>query len=118
MKIKWILFCLLICVLGVKNVNALDYYIDEYNVEIEVLKNNSYNIKEEISVFFNTDKHGIYRYIPMHNEVIRTDGTSSRNNVLISNVEVNEKYTTKISDGYYQLIIGDANTYVRGAKTM
>lgn len=116
MKIKWILFCLLICVLGVKNVNALDYYIDEYNVEIEVLKNNSYNIKEEISVFFNTDKHGIYRYIPMHNEVIRTDGTSSRNNVLISNVEVNEKYTTKISDGYYQLIIGDANTYVRGAK--
>ena len=117
MKIKYVLIFLFICILGINNVDALDYYIDEYNVEIEVLKNNSYNIKEEISVYFNVNKHGIYRYIPTHNNVIRNDNTSSNNNVLISDVAVNEKYSIKKNNEYYELIIGDANTYVKGAKT-
>lgn len=118
MKIKYIFFSVLIFILSWINVLALtnnyDYYIDTYNIDIKVLKNNSYDIRESIDVYFNSNKHGIYRRIPLKNNIKRLDGTTSNNIVKISNLNISEKYSKKIKNNYYEIVIGDANILVNG----
>ena len=73
--------------------NLYDYYIESYNVDINVSNNNSYDIKETIVAYFNKEKHGIIRNIPTRNTVTRTDGSTNTNRAKITNVNVNEKYS-------------------------
>ena len=56
-----------------------DYAITKYNIDVLVNENNTFNITENIRAFFNVDKHGIFRKIPLRNEVVRLDGTKSYN---------------------------------------
>lgn len=45
---------------------GLEYYdTNEYNVNMDVNKDNSFMISEEIKVTFSEPRHGIYRYIPL-----------------------------------------------------
>ena len=117
-KIKYLLIILFVSFIGLINAEALynnyDYYIDNYNIIINVNKNNSYDITEEIRVYFNQPRHGIYRSIPLRNLVRRLDGTTTNNIVKISDVAVNKTYTTSTSNGNYVLQIGDASTTVTG----
>ena len=84
-----------------------EYTIESYNIDMVVNENNTFDITERINVNFNVAKHGIYRKIPLKNIVRRSDGTSSINNVEITNIDVNEKYTVS-RDGMYRIIkIGD-----------
>ena len=53
-----------------------DYVIDEYDVNIKVNEDNTFNITETIDVNFNEHKHGIFRKIPMNNTISRLDGTT------------------------------------------
>ena len=70
-----------------------DYLIENYDIEIIVNENNTYNITEKISINSNTEKNLIYKKIPLKNNVIRLDGSTYSNKVKISNIEVDEKYT-------------------------
>ncbi len=90
-----------------------EYTIESYNIDMVVNENNTFDITERINVNFNVAKHGIYRKIPLKNIVRRSDGTSSINNVEITNIDVNEKYTVS-RDGMYRIIkIGDkSRTYI------
>jgi uncharacterized membrane protein YgcG len=48
------------------SVAADEYFvIDHYQVDIDVMENNSYSITEVIDVNFQTDRHGIFRKIPL-----------------------------------------------------
>lgn len=94
-----------------------DYVIDEYNVDIIVNENNTFDITETITAYFNTSKHGIYRNIPIKNTVTRTDGTTTINSVSVSNVSVNNEYSTSIGNGYYKIQIGSASRTVTGSQT-
>jgi uncharacterized membrane protein YgcG len=40
-------------------------YATEYNVEVDVAEDNSYDYHEYINVYYSTPHHGIYRYIPV-----------------------------------------------------
>lgn len=93
-----------------------DYTITSYNVNITVNENNTLNITEKIGAYFTTPKHGIYRKIPLYNDVKRLDGTSSKMRAKISNIKVNNKYSVSITNGYKQIQIGDKNTLVSGLK--
>ena len=97
--------------------NLYDYYIESYNVDINVSSDNSYNIKETIVAYFNKEKHGIIRNIPTRNTVTRTDGSTNTNRAKITNVNVNEKYSLSRGADKVKLKIGDAGTVLTGRHT-
>lgn len=89
-----------------KEYSSLDYVIDKYNVDIIVNENNSLDITENISVYFNKEKHGIVRIIPYKNEISRLNGTNSQVLGQISNIEINDNYTQKKENKSLYLYIG------------
>lgn len=96
------------------NASYVPYFFTAYNVDINVNEDNSFDITEHISAYFNEQRHGIYRTIPTRNQVKRTDGTSHSVKAKIKNVKVSENCDVSIENGNYVLQIGDADTYVEG----
>lgn len=94
-----------------------DYVLDNYDVNIVVNEDNTYMITETIDAYFKIGKHGIYRKIPLKNEVVRQDGTISHNRAKVSNISVNEDYTISTENGYRVIKIGDANYTLTGPKS-
>ena len=92
------------------------YYINNYDVDITVNEDNTFDIVEKLTVHYDDDafKHGIVRAIPLRNDVKREDGSTHQNRVHISNVYVNAEYETYSEDGEYCIQIGSADTYVKG----
>ncbi len=99
------------------NYKSYDYVIDKYNIDIVVNENNTFDITETITAYFNVPKHGIYRTLPFKNSITRLDGTVSKNKVQISNLSVNNKYKTSRENGNYKIKIGSANKTLTGEQT-
>lgn len=99
------------------NYNGYDYVIDEYNINMVVNEDNTFDITETITAYFNVPKHGIYRKIPLKNTVTRLDGTKSNNRAQISNIYVDNNFTTYNEDGYKVIKIGDASKTFTGSHT-
>lgn len=93
-----------------------DYTLDNYDVNINVNEDNTFDITETINAFFNVPKHGIYRKIPTKNKVVRLDGTTSYNRAKISDIEVYDNYTTSTKNGNKVIKIGDADVTLTGEK--
>lgn len=94
-----------------------EYTIQSYNIEMMVNEDNTFDITETITAYFNVPKHGIYRKLPLKNTINRVDGTTSKNTAKISNVSVSENYTTSKSNEYYVLKIGSSSTTLTGSHT-
>jgi uncharacterized membrane protein len=94
-----------------------DYTIDSYDINMIVNEDNTFDITETITVYFNVAKHGINRKIPLKNTVTRTDGTESSNRAKITNLSVSENYTTSNSSGYKNIKIGNSNRTITGSHT-
>ncbi|WP_319370866.1 DUF2207 domain-containing protein [uncultured Ilyobacter sp.] len=103
---KYTLILLLILSVGVY---GQEYFtIEDYTVDIKVNENNSYNIREEITANFESERHGIYRDIP---------STYNGRNVKINNIIVKGSPFTKVkSGGDTRIKIGDPYRYVLGEK--
>ena len=99
------------------NNDYYDYTIDKYNVDIVVNENNTFDITETITAYFNVEKHGIYRTIPLKNKIIRLDGTTSTNRAQVTNVSVDNKYKTYRESGNYIIKIGSASRTLTGEQT-
>ena len=95
-------------------VKTSDYNIQKYEINMIVNEDNTFDITENITAYFNVPKHGIFRKIPLRNSVDRTDGTESNNIAKITNINVNEKYTTSSEDGYKVIKIGNSQNVVTG----
>ncbi len=92
-----------------------DYEIINYKVDIDVNENNTYNITEYITVNFNEPKHGIYREIPLSNDVERLDGSKTKIRATISDVSVEgAQYKESLEMGNKILKIGDPDETVTG----
>ena len=96
------------------NASYVPYFFTAYNVDINVNENNSFDITEHISTYFNEQRHGIFRTIPTRNQVRRTDGTSHSVKAKIKNIKASENCDVSIENGNYVLQIGDTDTYVEG----
>lgn len=94
-----------------------EYVIDAYDINVVVNENNTFDITETITAYFNVDKHGIYRKIPLQNTITRLDGTTSKNRAKVSNVKVNNSFTTTKSMSEYEIKIGSADYTVTGKQT-
>lgn len=91
------------------------YTIKKLKIDAKVTETNDIQITEEMDVFFNYDKHGIYRVIPERNTIIE-DGDKKKVEARVSNVTVNEKFTSTSQDGYKILKIGDKDKTIVGDK--
>ena len=96
---------------------SYDYVIDNYDVNIVVNSNNTFDITETITAYFNVPKHGIFRTIPLSNKIVRLDGSTSTNRTQVSNLSVSDKYTTSRDGGNYKIQIGSLSTTLTGKQT-
>ncbi len=96
--------------------SSYDFVIDKYNINIIVNENNTFDITETITTYFNVPKHGINRKIPLKNNIVRLDGTTSNNRAQITNISVNNKYTKSIENGNYKLTIGSPDKTLTGEQ--
>ena len=99
------------------NISSVDegYTIKKLKIDAKVTETNDIYITEEMDVYFNYNKHGIYRVIPEKNRII-SDGTVKRIEARVSNVSVNEKFTSTSQDGYKILKIGDKDKTIVGDR--
>ena len=98
----------------INKVFADGYTIEKYDVDIKVKENNVLDIVETIDVNFEESRHGIYRKIPIHNKIYRSDGTSESNLAKITNIKVNDQNTISSDNGYRVIKIGDPDKLVSG----
>ena len=93
------------------------YSIKNYDINMVVNEDNTFDITEKITANFNVERHGIYRRIPLKNSITRLDGTKSNNRAKISNVTVSERYTISKENGYEVIKIGDPNKVITGNRS-
>ena len=92
----------------------MDYYFESYDVSINVLENNTLEITEKISAYFNVEKHGIFRKIPTTNSVERADGSKGVTNAKVKNLSVSDNYDSYTEGNYYVVQVGDESRTVLG----
>lgn len=115
-KKRWaritVIFTVILMCFVLTTVSALgySYTTDNYDVDIVVKKDNTYKIKETISVDFAESKHGIYRYIPVGN--FKDMGRMKIDNVYV------EDYNYQYYEEDYNMVvqIGDGSIYVNGPQ--
>lgn len=96
--------------------SSYDYVIDSYDIDIVVNENNTFDITENITAYFNVSKHGIYRTIPLKNTITRLDGSTSKNRAKVTNVDVDHEFTTSRVNGNYKIKIGSQDITLIGEQ--
>ena len=115
-KNRWariiVLVVAIVMCFAMTTVSALgySYTTESYDVDIVVKKDNTYKIKETISVDFAESKHGIYRYIPVGN-------FEDMGQMNVDNIHV-EGYNYEYYTEDYNMVIqiGDGSVYVNGPQ--
>ena len=92
------------------------YTIQNYDIEMVVNDDNTFDITETITAYFTSSKHGIFRKIPLKNSIVRNDGTKSNNRAKITNISVDNQYSTYKENGYEVIKIGSPNRTVTGKQ--
>jgi len=119
--VKKILLPLIILILAFTPVcvfaDPSEYMISSYDVDVTVNEDNTFDIVETITADFAVPKHGIFRTIPLKNDITRLDGTKSTNRAVVSNIRVNEQYTVSNDSGNKVIKIGDPDITLTGSKT-
>ena len=114
-----IIMCFIFLILNgsVEATSSRDYTIQSYDINMIVNEDNTFDITENITAYFNVPSHGIYRKIPLKNTVTRVDNTKSQNRAKITNISVNTQYKVSTEDGYKVIKIGDANQTLTGEQS-
>lgn len=92
------------------------YYITAYDVNIYVQEDNVLSITENIDVYFNEERHGIYRNIPKENRVERADGSIDYTKAKIRNIRCSDDFEKSSSNTQISLQIGDPDYTITGRK--
>ncbi|MEA5026710.1 MAG: DUF2207 domain-containing protein [Erysipelotrichaceae bacterium] len=97
------------------------YDITNYKVVMDVDETGRYYITEEISTYFNYQRHGIYRNIPTQYQMnwnVNGEYQEIEYNWPVENIQVTgDDYEVEYYDEGVTIQIGDADRYVSGAKT-
>lgn len=110
------LFVLFLCLTPAQaQASAFAYDIENYDVSIRVTPQNTYEITEKLRVNFKEARHGIYRKIPLENEVERADGSTSITHARISDIDCGEDdYSTSRENDNLVIQIGDEDVTLTG----
>lgn len=112
-------FLLLLCFLAAPpgEAKAANFIIRKYDVSMKVTKQNTYRIEETILVNFSSLSHGIYRDIPLRNDIKRTDGSEDHIRAKVQNIHCgSEKYEISREGNNCQIKLGDEDKTVFGEK--
>lgn len=93
------------------------YYFKAYNVDINVLEDNTYEVTETLDAHFNEERHGIYREIPVSSTVERIDGSSEKIRAKVSKISVNEEFAVSKDISSCTIQIGSESETVIGDKS-
>lgn len=93
------------------------FYIKNYDIDINVSQDNTYHIKEQINVYFNRPSHGIYRKIPTKNIVKRDDYSKYKNRAKIRNFKATDFSSKTYKNDYVLYKLGNPNRKIIGEKT-
>ena len=121
-KIKYILaifiFLFVLSPITIKADEAFD--ITNYKVVMDVDESGRFHISEEITTYFNYQRHGIYRNIPtsyIMNWDINGELQEIKYNWPVENIQVyGDNYRTEIYTEGVTIQIGDGDRYVEGTK--
>lgn len=97
-----------------ENLAQLPYYIQAYDIKVDVSEDNVLHVTENIDVIFNEPRHGIYRYIPVKNHVQRANGTYTMVKTRVRNVDCNESYSSSTYNENFVMQIGDEYVTITG----
>ncbi|MDD2376522.1 MAG: DUF2207 domain-containing protein [Clostridia bacterium] len=90
--------------------------MNSYDIKLVVNENNIIDVTETIDAYFNINKHGIFRKLPLRNKVERLDGTISNNRVKISNILISDQANVYNENEYKIIKIGNPNSTLIGAQ--
>lgn len=113
LRVVFILF-LLLAVCYPATAKAYEYDLNSYDVNIRVSKDNVLHITETIGAYFNVSKHGIYRKIPLVNQVKRLDGSEDTIRADVDNISTNATKSVSYSGGYCTIRLGDEDRTLTG----
>lgn len=88
------------------------YEHEGYSVDIQVMEDNVLHITEKIHTVFHQARHGIYRTIPLVNEVTREDGSTDTVYAKISDIDADTTYDISYENGQCKIRLGDKDTLV------
>jgi len=109
-KILVILFLLA----GISSAFGENFYIKNYDIDLNVDNYGNISIKEDIDVNFTNPSHGIMRVIPTKGEVIHTDGSAHKVYAKIANLKAAEMNSVINNHGNYEIKLGDSNKLIKG----
>jgi uncharacterized membrane protein len=94
-----------------------EYALTKYNIDIVVNENNAFHVTENITAYFNVQRHGIFRTLPLRNEVIRLDGARSFNRAKITDIKVSGDQSTVYNENGNRIIkIGNPDFTLTGGR--
>jgi hypothetical protein len=102
--------------------SGFPYVLDSYDVDITVNDDNTFSITEKITAFFNVERHGIIRNIPVQNTVRRADGSTSENHAAVKNIKVQQDgqpadVKTTYGSGNCAVKIGSSGSMLKKSHT-
>lgn len=99
---------LLLAVLVTAGAATYDYWIQQYDMDIEVAQDKVYSVTENLDFFYLAPYRGFYRDIPV---------VFGPRKVVVENLTVSDPYTVVNENrNYLTLKIGDAQETIRGEK--
>lgn len=111
------LICLTCLLPGARAADA-GYDITAYNINVDIGEDNVYHVTETITADFHVPSRGIYRYIPLRQEMkwVAEDNTKRViYNTKIDSISVRDlPFETYIDNGNMVIRIGDPNKYNTG----
>ncbi len=97
--------------------NAENFYINTYNVKMNITEDRTAEITEDIDVMFTYPSHGIFRNIPFKNTISREDGTINNETARISDISATQLFRKEIDRGYLILKMGNPNLKIEGKQS-
>lgn len=91
---------------AVENKTRESYYLDNYNIKINVNENNVYNVEENFSVVFKNNVIPIEKSIPLRNRYIRENGSRVNKRIVLDNIDMDDYYDSEIVSGIKKYTIG------------
>lgn len=94
------------------------YVITDCQMQVAVSEYNVLAVTETYQVYFNEARHGIYRYLPLRNQLTRTDGSTPVVTARVSHVDTGaDECSHEVSNDKYVLRLGSEDETITGPHT-
>lgn len=94
------------------------YVVTDCQMQVAVSEYNVLAVTETYQVYFNEARHGIYRYLPLRNQLTRTDGSTAVVTARVSHVDTGaDECSHEVSNDKYVLRLGSEDETITGPHT-